>query len=241
MINIDRFKTFFYNVANKNGRGTVTPAQFNSFVEQGVMAWYNQKMGIRDGNGVSIPITQNNQQGIDYLEDIKEQRPLLSTLGVITLPTGSTYDLNGNIAPKYWTFASLSYSYFYTDKNGDKTVTERPIEIVKDNEWAKRTSSVIAPPDLKRPIAKFVGTKIIIKPKVITNVDLSYYRYPNTPKWGYSIVNSRPVYESSTSVDIDAGDEAFNQIAMLCLGFLGINLREQDLVQYGTLNENKGI
>ena len=46
---------------------------------------------------------------------------------------------------------------------------------------------------------------------------------------------------SSTSTNIEAGEDAFNEIAMITLGLLGINLREQDLVQYATLNENKGI
>lgn len=241
MINIDKFKTFFYTVANKNGRGTLTPSQFNSLVSQGVMAWYNKKMGARDGNGLNVSITERNQQGIEDLNEIKEERPLLSTLGEVLIPNGTTYDLNGEIAPTYWTFANLGYKYFCIDKDGNKSVVDRPIEIVKDNEWLKRTSSTIIAPDMKRPIARFVGVKLQVRPKVITNVNLTYYRYPNTPKWGYTLINNRPVYDSSTSTNIEAGEDAFNEIAMITLGLLGINLREQDLVQYATLNENKGI
>ena len=241
MINIDKFKTFFYTVANKNGRGTLTPAQFNSLVAQGVMAWYNKKVGARDANGMSLSITERNQLNLEDLNDIKEERPLLSTLGEVLIPDGTTYDLNGEIAPSYWTFSTLGYKYFSTDKDGNKSVTDRPIEIVKDNEWFTRTSSSIVAPDMKRPIARFVGTKLQVRPKVITNVNLTYYRYPNTPKWGYTLINARPVYDSVSSIDIEAGEDAFNEIAMITLGFLGINLREQDLVQYATLNENKGI
>src|SRR3972149_9378661 len=121
MINIDKFKTFFYTVANKNGRGTLTPTQFNSLVSQGVMAWYNKKTGARDGNGLSLSAIEVNQQGIEDLNEIKEERQLLSTMGEVSIPDGTTYDLNGQLAPSYWTFGALSYIFFHTDKCGKKT------------------------------------------------------------------------------------------------------------------------
>jgi len=240
MINIDKFKTFFFNVANKNGRGTITPSQFNSFVEQGLMAWYNQRLGARDSSGLPMSLMGINQQNVEDLSDIKEERRLLSHLGTVLIPDGTTYDLNGDLAPKYWTFGSLSFDY-HQNKGGVKTLTERPIEVVKENDWYSRMSSSIVAPSMKRPIAKFLSGKISVRPKSLTSVTLTYLRYPNTPKWGYTIVNNRPVYDSASSTDIEAPEEAFNNIAMICLGFLGINLREQDLVQYGNLNENKGI
>lgn len=240
MININDFKIFLFNVANKNGRGTITPSQFNSFAEQGLMAWYNQKIGMKDSNGVPISMVDINQLNIEDLNDIREERRLLSHLGTVLIPDGTTYDLNGDLAPAYWTFGSLTFDY-HQNKNGEKSITERPIEIVKDNEWGKRTSSTIVAPNMKRPIAKFLSGKLSVRPKALTSVNLTYLRYPKVPVWNYTIVNGRPVYDSASSVDMEAPKEAFNNIAMLCLGFMGINLREQDLVQYANLNENKGI
>lgn len=237
MINIDDFKTFFYTVANKNGRGTVTPSQFNSIVSQGLMAYYNKKMEAI--NGITpFSKVEYNQRGIEDLSEIKEERNVLLNLGDILIPDGTTYDLDGNQIPEMWHFGSLSYNYYSSNSN---IPTDRPIEIVKDNEWSKRTSSTIVSPTMKRPIAKILSDRIKVRPRSITNVVLTYYRFPYTPKWGYIIANNRPVYDSSISVDIDASKDAFNEIAMICLGLLGINLREQDLVQYAANNEMKGI
>lgn len=236
MINIDKFRTFFMNVANKSGRGTITPAQFNSFVEQGVQSFYNKRVGVRDSNGLPMSLKDINQMNMENLDDLKLSIPLLSTLGDVLIPNGTTYDLNGLIAPKYWTFGSLGFNYHYAK---DNSVEERPIEIVKENDWLKRTSSTITAPTLKYPIARFLGGKIQVRPKSLSKVHLTYYRYPNTPKWAYIIVNSRPQYDSVNSVDIEANEDAFNEIAMLCLGYLGINLREQDLFQYANATENK--
>lgn len=240
MINIDKFKTFFYTVANKNGRGTLTPAQFNSFVEQGVQIYYNKKLGFRDANGLPANGLDSSQDIIEELSDFRVSVPLFSNMGTVVIPDGTTYDLNGNLAPEYWTFSSLGYNYFSTDRNGNKEVVLRPIKIVKDNDWNKMLSSSIVAPDMKRPIARFLGSNLQVRPKSISTVELTYCRYPNVPKWGYTTVNSRPVYDSSTSVDIEAGSDAFNEIAMICLGLLGINLREQDLFQYANAVENKG-
>jgi hypothetical protein len=240
MINIDKFKTFVYNVANKDGRGTTTPSQFNSLTEQAVLGYYNSRIGAKDRNGVPMSTYYGNQLSIDEFNDIKEERELLSHLGSVLIPDGTTYDLNGNNPPSMWTFASLTFN-FGVNINGSNEFIEREITIVKDNDWGKRTSSVLVPPTMKRPIAKFSGSTITVRPKSIGKVNLSYLRVPATPKWGYTVVNGRPEYDSVTSTDLDAPEEAFNQIAMIYLGFLGIHLREQELVQFGIANENKGI
>ena len=241
MINIDDFKTFFYNVANKSGRGTLSPAQFNSFVKQGLMAYYNKKMEATNG-GIAISTVEVSQKNIEDLNTIKEERKLLSNLGSVLIPDGTTYDLSGNISPEMWHFGYLTFDYYRkNNKTGQTTWTEKTIEVVKDNEWGKRTGSPIVAPSMQRPIASFSGKILKVRPKIITNVNLVYYRYPETPKWGYTLQNNRPLYDSVSSTDIEAPKEAFNEIAMLTLNFLGIKLREQDLVQYAGLNEGKGI
>lgn len=240
MININDFKIFIDTIANKSGRGTITPSQFNSIVKQSVMAWYNTRMEKIDSNGVPMVMSGYNQKYIEDFMEIKETVELLSTLGEVLIPDGTTYDLQGNLAPEFWAFESLGFRYFRTH-NGNKIVEERPIEIAKENEWYKKTSSLISPPTMKYPIAKFTKDKIILRPKSLTGVILTYVRYPNTPKWSYSIVNSRPLYDSASSTDIEAPKEAFNQIAMIALGFIGIHLREQDLFQMSNINEQKGL
>jgi len=239
MININTFKEFVYNVGNKSGRGTITPSQFNSFVNQAIIGYYNKNMEVLM-NGLPVSKVDIDQRHIDRFADIKTEVSLLSTLGEVLVPDGTTYDLKGNLAPKMWHFGYMTFNY--SSRTSGLTIwKERPIETVKDNEWGKRVSSTIVVPSLKRPIVRRIGNKFTLRPKAITNINLVYLRYPNEAKWEYNTINNRPVYDQSSSVNIEAPQDAFNEIAMLVLEFMGIRLRERDLVEYANINENKNI
>lgn len=233
MININDFKEFVYNVANKSGRGTVSPSQFNTFVNRAVMGYYNKNIEVTS-NGLPFSKNEINQLSIDRFADIKTEVSLLSNLGEVLVPNGVSYDLKGNIAPKMWHYGYMTFNYSHK-KNGLTIWEERPIETIKDNEWGKRVSSTIVAPTLKRPIVRRLGGVFMVRPKAITNINLTYLRYPNEAKWEYTVVNNRPVYDSVNSIDIEAPYDAFNEIAMLTLEFMGIRLRERELVEMANL------
>lgn len=239
MININQLKDFIYFVANKSGRGTITPTQFNSFVNRAVMGFYNKNME-QTINGLPFSKNEIDQRNIDRFADIKVEVPLLSSLGEVLVPNGATYDLRGNIAPKLWHYGYMTFNYA-SKRNNITEWQERPIEIVKDNEWGKRVSSTIVPPSIKRPIARRLGDVFVVRPKAITSVNLTYLRYPNEAKWEYNVVNNRPVYDSTNSIDVEVPYSAFNDVSMLVLEFMGIRLRERELVEMANLNEGKNI
>lgn len=241
MINIDKFKTFVYLVANKSGRGTLTPAQFNSVAERGVFAWHNNQISNQKQYQSGQPIPQTSmdldQASIDRLRHLKETRVIPSFNGEMPIPDGVNTDLNGDVMPKYWSLSKLSHRY---QSNG-KIIT-MPISIVKDNEWALNLGSSIISPTKKRAIANIQSDKFLIEPSNLINlVTLSYIRTPKTPVWAYTTTNNRPVYDAQNSTDIDAPDEAFNEIAMIVLELIGIRIREQELVQAAAGLENKGV
>jgi hypothetical protein len=241
MINIDKFKTFIYLVANKNGRGTLTPSQFDSATERAVVAWTNNQISNQKQYQPGQPFSQTSmdldQASIDRLRHLKEIRNIRVVNGEMAMPDGVNVDVNSEIMPKYWTHSRLSHRY----QSHGKIVTQ-PIKVVNDNQWAVKLSSNIVSPTKKRAIANYQSNKALIEPSGLINlVTLAYIRVPNTPSWGYTIINNRPVYDAVSSVDIDAPDSAFNEIAMIALEFIGIRIREQELVQAAAGLENKGV
>lgn len=241
MINIDKFKTFVYFVANKNGRGTLTPTEFNSATERALFAWTqnqlsNQKQ-YQPGNPKSQTSLDLDQESIDKLRHLKETRSIAVTNGEMPIPNGTIQDLNGNIMPDYWRYVKLMHTY---SNVGQKV--RREIEILKEAEYGSRIDSSIVYPTKRRAIGLFHDTFIEIQPEnLITLVSLTYIRNPQTPVWGYTVVNNRPVYSPSLSTDVDAPKSAFNEIAMIALEFIGIHLREQELIQAAIGLENKGV
>ena len=241
MINIDEFKTFFYLIANKAGRGTLTPAQFNSIVKQALFAWTNNQVSNQKEYQPGQPIPRTSldldQASLDRLRHLKETRDIKVTGGEMPIPDGVNKDMNNQVMPEYWTLSKLTHKY---QSNG-KIVTH-PITIVKDNEWAINLGSSIIAPTKKRAIANIQSNDFLIEPSNLINlVTLTYVRIPNTPEWAYTVSNNRPVYDAVNSVDIDAPPQAFNEIAMIGLELMGIRIREQELIQAAAGLENKGV
>ena len=56
-----------------------------------------------------------------------------------------------------------------------------------------------------------------------------------------TLVNGRPVYDPFLSVDLEAPDEALNEIAVRTLSFLGIHIREPQLIQYAETLKAQGV
>jgi hypothetical protein len=246
MINIDDFKKFVYDLANKNGRGTISPDRFNSFSERALMEWTMQQYGNQSEYQPGRPIPrvgyENTQMTIDNLRHLLEvQEVSLGSEGIL-IPDGVIQNaLGSEVMPDYLHFSSLRTLVHY-QVDGNLTTLERPVEIVSDNEFGNRQISKIVAPSPQYPIGKFEKDRIIIAPSnAAQRAKLSYLRQPNTPVWGYTLVNNRPKYDSSLSTDLDAPREAFNAIAIRVLGFLGIHLREQDLQAYSMTNKQSGI
>lgn len=241
MINIDKFKTFIYTVANKGGRGTLSPTQFNSITKQALFAYTNNQLSNQKQYQPGQPFSQTSmdmdQASIDRLRHLKEIRDIRVVDGEMNLPDGVNKDVNGVVMPTYWTHSRLSHKF---QSHGN--IITQPVEIVSDNQWAVRLGSHIVSPTKKRAIGNYQSNKVLIEPSNLINlVTLAYIRNPNDPVWGYDVTNSRPVYNATTSVDLDAPEQAFNEIAMIALELIGIKIREQELVQAAAGLENKGV
>lgn len=90
------------------------------------------------------------------------------------------------------------------------------------------------------PIYIQIGDKIRVAPtSITTNVTMSYLRKHLIAKWTFTVISGNEVFNPSAGdfQNIDLHPSEFSNIILKTLLKLGINLKEQDIVQYMTQQE----
>ena len=112
------------------------------------------------------------------------------------------------------------------------------IPMVEDKFWSKRAYRKLSPPTTAAPICRIENTnadpsvsQIEVFP-VVPSVLFYYFKKPTKAKYAYDKEGTRYIYNDTDSVDSDFGVLLFPQIAMKVLSRFGINLREQQVIQY---------
>lgn len=114
------------------------------------------------------------------------------------------------------------------------------VKIIDIDKWANRTQSAIVPPS-KEAIAMHMADGMQVQPDGI-RVHFTYLRLPNRPVWAFTLdANNRPVYDAANSVDSEFPDTTHNEIALMACGYLGINIKDGDLIQYSQYKEATGV
>lgn len=90
---------------------------------------------------------------------------------------------------------------------------EKMVEFVEDKEFADRKSNPIELPTNDYPLGNIQGSRARFLPKTIHHVNFTYYRKPETLKFGYTRANGYIQYNPATSVE-SPWDEV-NDIVML--------------------------
>lgn len=237
MINIDEHKRFVLFLANKAQSGSnPTISNLNLATERAYWEWIMERYGNPNTYVPGQPIPRIAYQETQKItDDLKH---------LITKPTPIQVDKNGraNYPSDYLHVSSMRYKYKKQLNGCDSVITrEVDVENYKDAEIGKVKASQVTPPTHRYPYYAFYDTYMEFEPKDLGQVTMTYLREPKTPKWEYTTVNGRPVYDDVNSVDIEAPKEAMNEIAMRTLSFLGIHIREPQLIQYAETLKAQGV
>ena len=255
-INVDELYRFVQFVANKEQSGFIKPSEFNLAADRAQMQFFMERYGnpAEYQPGRPVPrIAYNQTQKIsdDLREFIRRQTISVDINGIMLYPED------------YLHFSSATYHFIEqpvrtetSDDNCDDcpgpstvtvdvgeiknhSVTVRPVD---DSELSYLLGSSIVSPDEKHPVLAFYQEGVQYHPKTISAVDFVYLRRPVAPEWSFTTnTNGRPIYDASTSVDLEWPEQVFNEIAVRILAFVGINLREADLAQYSEGKRQTGI
>lgn len=114
-----------------------------------------------------------------------------------------------------------------------------PIDVVDHGMLAGRRNDPLCPPATGYAICAFYNTLIQFYPTTISNVKITYFKTPVKPEWAYTIVSDRFVYNDTDSVDIEWKENRHPELRAKSLEYLGINLREADLVQFSQMKKQE--
>jgi len=134
---------------------------------------------------------------------------------------------------------TITYNYSKTI-HGVATILPKPVEILRENQFSSRNGNYTKRPTTANPIGVMRSDGIHIRPLTITAVDFNYYRWPIDPVFSYTIGDGYITYNASTSVEFEwVVDEHLTLVRMM-LEYLGVNLRESDIVQYANTKIQQG-
>jgi hypothetical protein len=117
------------------------------------------------------------------------------------------------------------------DANGINRV--RPVPLLNSDEVADRYDSSFMAPTLQDPVCQLVqDSNVQIHPNTGISGYMEYLSRPVTPVFVYTQTGRNIVYDKAGSTQMEWADPQILSIIMKVLSFLGINSREQDVVQY---------
>ncbi len=114
------------------------------------------------------------------------------------------------------------------------------VEIIDKDKEGYRLGSAIMYPTRMNPIALFESTYLQVHPTGISNIKFPYLRYPIDAVWGYNVVNGRPKFDASKSVDLEWEDMVVNDIIMQALKSIGISIKDADVMSFAQSESTQG-
>ena len=238
-MNINEVKKFFDYLYNKNqSGGYVSPDQFNMLSTRAstevVMDLYGNVKDYKAGRPIANIAYAMTQAIVDYMDKFMVAETMQLTIyndyAICKKPKNYLH---------YDAITVLGYVNGTTCQDGKNTYA--PVQVVNNNQLAIKLKSLIVPPDLENPVGAFINDRIRIYPKECNLIEFIYLRKAVNPIWGYTIVSNRAIYDSITSTDIELPDEMLNTVVVKMLSYVGISIREGEMVQIAEMKDNKGM
>jgi hypothetical protein len=235
MASVNRVYSALKDLVNKDQRGFVTPAVFNSFASVAQMNIFNKLFDDAALNKRIRNAQSDAGRDKSRVKQANEDLSYFSKLSTISLTTG--------VGDKPSDLARV-ISIITTD------ATAKNVEIVYDEEKIDYIlRSTLSAPSTSFPVA-LVSSDIQVFPTSIASVKMRYYKQPEglsvttgarvaqQPKFGYTVVAGKEVYSAANSVDFELPEHYFAELVVEVAKLIGVNLRDQDVYAY-SVNEEK--
>lgn len=215
-------------ICNKDFLGNiVTPERFNELIKVVNIDLFRKKYGLPEEYQSGKPIPN---ESIDItLKNTDDMKAFKVSLLNIALVSGVL-----SWPSDYAHRNTITYNYSKTI-NGTATTLPKPVEILREAEFAARNGNYTKRPTTQNPIGVVRSDGVHIRPLTIAAVDFHYYRFPIEPVFAYSLGDGFITYDALESTELEwVVDEHFTIVKMI-LSLTGINLREDQIVNYAEL------
>ena len=227
MVNIDTVYQRVLAFANKEQRGYITPQEFNLYANQAQIEIYEQyhydvnNFEMRDASfNLNSDTTTLVRQKLDFFV-------LVDPAAAVNLYTTSG---SGLVLPDYiyrLSRVEIGNSYAeYVDTNRYKEIL---------------TSGPLVRPSATRPIYTTHDGIIRVNNggNATVGITIDYYRLPVIVSWGYFVISSKALYDSSlvktTHFELHAAEES--ELVYKILKFAGISMAKLDIMRAGQVQE----
>jgi hypothetical protein len=221
---INSVRNTVLNIINKDNNGFITPEEFNSFAKQAQLELFQQyfydfqKAKISDMKGMETSgysdITKQIDQTIDFFSSNED---LVYNVGT------SQFDLPVN-------FFLLNVLYY----NG-KEVTH-----VNQEKLYYLLNSNLTAPTLTYPTYVMQGNQVAVYPDtIVDDINIYYVRYPQDPKWTYTVVDGSPLFNQSANdyQDFELAISDFPKLVVKICQYAGVSIREMDVTSAARAEE----
>jgi len=217
---IDIIYQIIKTVLNKELRGNITPDGFNKIAKQvqdEIFMDYFIDVNLQK-NKQNRGLTNKNYANI--AKNIRQKITRFHNMSNLTFNgTSGNFDLPTNL-------------YFIED-NG-LIYNGNVIEEVQGANFGYMTSS-IASPSVTFPVYEGYEDAVRVYPSEIQdNVSCRYLRRPVDPKWTYTVIGDVELFDNSMLdfQDFELHVSEIPKIVINMLSYLGVNIRENEVVQY---------
>jgi hypothetical protein len=239
MASVNTVYTALKNLANKDQRGFITPAVFNSFAGVAQLNVYNNLFDKLALGNAARTRQLSGERETAPLKQIREDLARFAKESTIsqTSSTDQTFakpaDLGRIISAK--TFGTFILSQ----------TTSIPIDLIYDEakiEYILR--STLSVPTETRPVG-LVSDIIEVYPTSIKKIKLRYYKLPesvaavspqgrstNPPTFGYITSTNVEIYNPATSFDFELPDQYVPELVIEIAKMVGVNLRDSEVYAY---------
>ena len=213
---INHVRNTVLTILNKENRGFLTPAQFNSYAK------YAQQL-IFD----------------DYFNELEKYETLDNNRRL----HGGTADIKNRLEQKIEKFVKVATvseaSGYYTQpsdlyKIQNITYSGKTVEHITPHRETYLTLSNIAGPSEEFPAYCIQNSYVYVKPESLDgDIKIVYVRKPKDPKWTYQTIGENPIYNPSASdhqdFELFADDES--RLITEILKLTGLTIREPQITQ----------
>ena len=239
MASVNTVYTALKNLANKDQRGFITPAVFNSFAGVAQLNVYNSLFDKLALGNAARTRQLSGERETAPLKQIREDLARFAKESTIsqTSSTDQTFakpaDLGRIISAK--TFGTFVLSQ----------TTSIPIDLIYDEakiEYILR--STLSVPTETRPVA-LVSDVLEVYPTSIKKIKLRYYKLPEsvaavspqgrstkTPQFGYVAQGNVEMYDPSDSYDFELPNQYVPELVIEIAKMVGVNLRDSEVYAY---------
>lgn len=116
-----------------------------------------------------------------------------------------------------------------------------PSPILNEDEIVGRENSQIIPLNTSNPFGVIMQNWTVqLYPKIPQAGTVFYLCRPQTPVYDYDVVSGRVVvYDQPGSTQLEWADKDVGKIIIVALGFMGVNLRENEIVGWADAKEQR--